>query len=189
MSGKFHLTIVAAKVVESYRDDDGYGNFDSDYLTLSLKIPAWSEYQTLLARVPMEKGEKKPPLEMNKFYAIQGALYFKVPQKDWHQGYLRIIDHKEVPDMTDDLAREAGNPRFDLVCNISRVTSNNKVGLLWRCWDEYEGATYPQVVEIPCPLDKPTIEGNSGKLWKINGRLTGPENINIIEPARDVVPL
>ncbi|KAL8995383.1 MAG: hypothetical protein Q9169_004860 [Polycauliona sp. 2 TL-2023] len=167
--------VVAAQVVESWRDDNGYGYEDSDYLTLSLKIPTWSDNKPLLARVPSDKN-RAPPIAEGKFYDFQGFFYFKVPQKEWHQGYLLINSQKELSEGSD---RLAGDPLFQLLCKASGMTSDNRVGLVWQCWDEYEAASYGQSIEAPWPMDKSVVENNLGKLWKFHGRLLSPTEISI----------
>ncbi|KAL8771016.1 MAG: hypothetical protein Q9209_003435 [Squamulea sp. 1 TL-2023] len=137
---------------------------------MSLQVPTWSEKKTLLARIENSVDEP-PPIVKGKFYALRGGLYFKVPQKQWHQEYLQITWHKEVPEVSDALAHEAGDPPFELVCQVSGMSKDNKIGLVWRCWDQYESATYGQSIVTSFSLDRSTIEKNLDKLWKIDGRL------------------
>ncbi|KAL8779799.1 MAG: hypothetical protein Q9213_006757 [Squamulea squamosa] len=130
---------------------------------MSLKIPTWSEKNALLARIE-NSADKSPPMVKGKFYALRGGLYFKVPQNQWHQEYLQMTWHKEVPEVSNALSREAGDPPFELVCQVSGVSKDNKIGLS---------------IVTSCSLDISTIEKNLDKLWKIDGRLVTPTEIRI----------
>ena len=171
--------LLPARVVRTWRDDDGYGNEDGDYLTLPLKNAIWGP-SNLLARIPYAKdSDDPPPLVVGKNYAIKGGLYRKVPQKQWHQEYLAIKWHKEM-----DGELEAANPQFDLVCKVVDVDErgkNGRIGLAWRVWDQYERAAYGKIISLECKEAVSHVKDNMNKLYKFSGQMTAPGVLRVNE--------
>ena len=164
--------LLAAKVVRTWRDDDGYGNEDSDYLTMTLKIATWPDNETLMARIRSSK-DGAPPILEGKNYAIKGGLYFQVPEKHWHRTNLQIMWHKEIEGPL-----EEANPRFGIVCKIISVNDDNTIGLFWRSWDNYESADYAQSLTIPCPMATADVKKeNKHKLWVLAGEMAGMSDL------------
>ena len=172
------LVSLAAKVTKTWRDRRyGCSVEDTDYLTMSLEIPTWPEGDTLLARIRNPEGEPQPMIE-GKMYNIGGRVYFK---KRWHRQYLCITSHRESPEVSDAQTQEAAPPLFEVICNITGVIGNNKIGLLWGGWDEYEEGNCRHYISTTCPFAKEQVQQDVAKLWKIGGRMVGITDLRIEE--------
>ena len=172
----------AAKVIKTWRDrrfglDDEDINKDTDFLTISLEISTWPEGDTLLARIRNPTGEPESMVE-GKMYDIVGRVYFK---KEWHRQYLYITSQRESPEELDAQAQEERRPWFEVVCNITGVFGNSKIGLVWGVFDEYENAQNRQYISTTCPLAKEAVAKEVHKLWKVCGRMAGTTDLCIME--------
>ena len=158
----------AAQVQRTWFDDDGYGNEDRDYLTLSLKIESWESGDTLLARIPASKDEM-PAIAVGKKYMMQGDLYFKVPEKQWHRTYLNITAHKEV-----EASFDHGPPVFGIVTPVASVSGDDTINIQWIVQDDYEGAMYGQSLSFhDAQIKEWIVKEGLHKIWKLEGRWKG----------------
>ncbi|KAL8988301.1 MAG: hypothetical protein Q9177_002605 [Variospora cf. flavescens] len=170
--------VTTAEVIETYRDGDEYGNTDSDWLTLSLKISTWSPDHTLLARMRHSKKDdddnKPQPVHKGKKYRFEGGFYFAVAQQNWHRAYLNIEFHEEVPESE---YTDARDPFFEVVCKVLRVVDEEKMVLCWQSWDDYEPASYGQTTIVSGKEAVPHVRDNLDKVWKISGRMVALDDL------------
>lgn len=59
-----------AKVLSAWRDDDGYGNTDSDYMTMTLQTPTWGNDSTLTARALQNDDDGDGKMVPDRMYDI-----------------------------------------------------------------------------------------------------------------------
>ncbi|KAL8845930.1 MAG: hypothetical protein Q9221_008943 [Calogaya cf. arnoldii] len=176
--------LLPAHVIETWRDDNGFGREDSDYLTMSLEISSWpQDNNTLLARIPHSKDSDKPePLLTGKTYCIKGGLYLEVPEKDWHQTYLRITWRKEIPE---EACQDDAKPMWSIGdVKIARVDEESKqIALRGRVWDEYEAASYGQSILLPfCPeVAADVYKANMNYPWIFQGKMASLEDLEVLQ--------
>ena len=201
----FRVSLVA-EVTSTWREKFGPDETeDPNHLTMSLKIPTWPESDILLARI-RTPGEEPLSMIEGKVYDIHGRLYFK-PQKQylyitWQQERPEVSDAQtqeasgtqaqevsnaqaqevssaQAQAVSDPQAQEADYPSFQVICNVTGVIGNNRIGLIWGAWDEYRGAFFRQYVSTTCPFAKEEVEQDVDKLWTIVGTMAGKTDLRI----------
>ena len=139
-----HATAIAIKtqatVLSTWRDDDGYGNVDADYITMTLQIPTWPTENTLLARIPDRDDPDKPPSQpvVNTTYNMEGEFFYNFPSKDWTRTYLHV---DRLCTATASSIEQSLPPTFTLIAKILVITGS-KVTAAWETFDPYEGALF-----------------------------------------------
>lgn len=160
-----------ATVLSVWRDDDGYGNTDSDYLTMSLQIPTWPTENTLLARISNRDEPDEPPSgpTINTTYNMEGEFFYNFPSKDWTRTYLHI-DFLSAATPTSN--EQSSPPTFSLIAKILAIT-NAKVTVAWETFDPYEGALYTShaVLRFAVQAQRPKMQ--VGQRVSVRGHAEG----------------
>jgi hypothetical protein len=149
------LSLTCHAIVASVYQD-GYD--DPDYLSLTLKIPSWRD-NTLFARLKHPEAEPFPAVGGR--FNFRGE-FFVDPGKEWTRTYFYIRSYEDVHDEPTDIPP----PKFALVAEVRQIQQTS-AKVSWRVWDDYENATYPQVLNIM--LDQ--MEGNItvGRQYQFEG--------------------
>lgn len=160
-----------ATVLSVWHDDDGYGNTDSDYLTMSLRIPTWPTENTLLARISNRDEPDEPPSgpTINTTYNMVGEFFYNFPSKDWTRTYLHI---NWLSPATTTSNEQSSPPTFALIAKILAIT-NAKVTVGWETLDPYEGELYTShaVLRFAVQAQRPTMQ--VGQRVSVRGHAEG----------------
>jgi len=178
------LVELHAAVLSTWRDDDGYGNTDSDYWTMSLKVQSWPSKSEVLARIRSHDA-----LDSNGLYLIKGRMYIN-PGKEWTDTYVRIDSAQKF--QGPGTIRSDMQPTFEVIANI-RAVQDKHLTLSWFAWDGYQNAGYNQVARANLTKRIPRSRTYVNLMARITGVMNGPDHkkdwsCTCIEPEVDAPP-
>ena len=87
------LSLTCDATVESTWRDDGYPSYETDYLTLYIKIPGWTD--PVLSKLYNKEGDPSPA--DNGSFNFSGE-YFLNPGKEWTSTYFLIRKYSKIAD-------------------------------------------------------------------------------------------
>ena len=169
------LVNTKAKVLSAWRDDDGYGNTDRDYMTMSLQIPTWGNDSTLTARVLQDDDDGDGKMVPDRMYDIKGSLFYEVPSKAWTCTYLHV-DHFSPTAASASVAdadADAKAPTFSLIAQISELTDSH-VTVMWGAWDPYEAAMFNSHAKLQLKQAPVTPRLEVNQIVEFQGYLEAP---------------
>lgn len=147
------LSLTCAATVESTWRDDGHPSYETDYLTLYLKIPGWTD--RVFAKLYNREGDPSPAV--NERFNFSGE-YFLNPGKEWTSTHFLIRRYTKLADEV----LESAIPTFHLSRAQVRQNLQTSVKVSWTVFDEYESARYGQVLSFVLDKgDESLVEGNS----------------------------
>lgn len=156
-----------ATVLDSWRDSDGYGNTDSDYWTMSLRVQSWSSKSELRARI-----RSNDPLDSNALYSIKGRMYIN-PGKEWTDTYVRIDSAQKF--QGPGTIRSDKQPTFEVVAHI-RSVHDTYISIAWFAWDGYQNDGYNQSARANLTRRIPRSHTFVNLLARIGGTMNGPDH-------------
>ena len=138
-----HITLEAF-VINSWRDNDGYGNEDSDAWTMKLRIPFWVRQSNWRTDELLARTFDSEPLGNDKLYTITGALYID-PGKEWTQTYVEI--GTATPSTRNETEIKETKPKFKIVADVVQVGEKH-LFMEWSTFDGYQSAMYTQFAKL-----------------------------------------
>lgn len=162
------LVELHATVLLSWRDSDGYGNTDSDYWTMTLRVQSWPSKSECRARI-----RSNEPLDSNGLYSIKGRMYLD-PGKEWTDTYVRIDSAQKF--QGPGMIRSDMQPTFEVVAHI-RSVHDTYISISWFAWDGYQNAGYNQLARANLTKRIPRSHTFVNLLASIRGTMGGPDQM------------
>jgi hypothetical protein len=156
-----------ATVLDSWRDSDSYGNADSEYWTMSLRVQSWPSKSELKARI-----RSSDPLDSNALYSIKGRMYIN-PGKEWTNTYVRIDSAQKF--QGPGMIRSDMQPTFEIVAHIKAIHDTH-LSIGWFTWDGYQNAGYDQTARANLSRRIPRSHTFINLLARITGTMNGPDH-------------